>query len=51
MPNLFSEYPVQIGKDSSGIDSGVNVHVLNGVRDTCLIKWDRINVNVEEFGS
>ena len=28
-----------------------NVHVVNGVRDACLIKWDRINVNVEAFGS
>ena len=29
-----------------------NVHVVNhGVRDTCLIEWDRINVNVEAFES
>ena len=29
-----------------------NVHVMNhGVRDACLIKWHRINVNVEAFGS
>ena len=28
--SMFSEYPVQIGKDSSGIDSEVNVHVMNG---------------------
>ena len=35
---LVLEYPVQIGKDSSGIDSGVNVHVMNGARDACSIK-------------
>ena len=29
-----------------------NVHMMNhGVMDACLIKWDRIKVNVEAFGS
>ena len=61
-PTSFSEYPVQIGKDLSGIDSGVNVHVMHGVRGRMFrerfqnsdhvrpSEWERNGIPISESG-
>ena len=47
-PNITFRILSKLGKIRQEL-TVENVHAVNhGVRDTCLIRWDRINLNVEE---